>query len=85
MTHAEMTHDEYIGAALNQWAFSIFDCANFNSDPIYFQNLRDLRFWEKMAVETQRLFSLWDSIKLDNFDDVGEIGVNSSGMISVIP
>ena len=38
-----------------------------------------------MAVETQKLFSLWDSIKLDNFDDVGEIGVNSSGMLSVIP
>ena len=32
-----------------------------------------------MPVETQKLFSLWDSIKLDNFDDVGEIGVNSSG------
>ena len=33
----------------------------------------------KMPVETQKLFSLWDSIKLDNFDDIGEIGVNSSG------
>ena len=32
-----------------------------------------------MPVETQKLFSLWDSIKLDNFDDIGEIGVNSSG------
>ena len=32
-----------------------------------------------MPVETQKLFSLWDSIKLENFDEVGEIGVNSSG------
>ena len=32
-----------------------------------------------MPVETQKFFSLWDSIKLENFDEVGEIGVNSSG------
>ena len=37
-----------------------------------------------MSVETQKLFSLWDSIKLDNFDDVGEIGVNSSGMLHTV-
>ena len=37
-----------------------------------------------MPVETQKLFSLWDSIKLDNFDDVGEIGVNSSGMLHTV-
>lgn len=34
-----------------------------------------------MPVETEKLFSLWDRIKFEKFDEVGEIVVNSSGVI----